>query len=256
MQLLVDAYDEPGRVLVCVRAGAGGADAEDVCQTLAGMYQRFFEQQKWKVQPVAVTEGRDGGLRSWTVRVAGRGAWALLAGEHGAHRVAHHSRFGGQGKRQTSFASVEVLPYAPDAVRALNMDDVQVTCYAGSSKGGQHANRSQTNVRMVHRPTGLSAVSQGRSLQANRKQALEVLAARVADHDRRRAAQARTGEMVSAGFGGRARSYVFTPYQLVCDDRAQFKSRRLEQILDGDLYELCVRLLVVRAQQDTDAVQR
>lgn len=148
--------------------------------------------------------------------------------------MAHHSRFGKQGKRQTSFAAVEVLPWNPSAAFELDQSDVDITTYAGSSKGGQHANKSATNVRAVHRPTGVSATSEGRSQQANRQQALTVLAARLRQRQADEEAAAR-GEPVAADFGTRVRSYVFTPYQLVSDERCGFKTRKLDRFLAGDM---------------------
>ena len=236
--------------MLTVRAGAGGVDAEDWAQKLAGMYLSFAARRGWKVQTVELTDGREDGLRSGSWIITGARAFGLLRGEHGAHRVAHHSRFGARGKRQTSFAAVEVLPWrARPPAGVLEERDIEITTYAGSSKGGQHANRSATNVRAVHRPTAISAVSQGRSLEQNKQRALAVLAQRVQARRAEDEQAAQSGVAVSAGFGGRVRSYVFTPYQLVKDERCGFKSRRLDAALAGDLDELMWELLLWRAAQ-------
>jgi peptide chain release factor 2 len=234
--------------LLCVRAGAGGVDAEDFCETLTAMYAGFAARMGWKVMMINRSDGREGGLRQVTMRVRGFGAYGLLAGEHGSHRVAHHSRFGTRGKRQTSFCSVEVLPWTESPERQLRMSDVAITTYAGSSKGGQRANKVATNVRAVHTPTGLSAVSQGRSLEANRQAALGVLAVRVLAHEQALAEAQRSGQTVNAGFGGRVRSYTFTPYQQVRDERIGLKTSQLQDILAGNLDEIAWRLLDVRLQ--------
>lgn len=244
--LLGEEPHDAGPAVLCVRAGAGGVDAEDFTRTLIGMYIAYAQRRGWKITELEVTAGREGGVRSWTAQVSGHGAYGLLAAEHGAHRVAHHSRFGRRGKRQTSFASVEVLPWEPQAANELNVNDVRLDAYAGSSKGGQHANRSHTNIRAVHVPTQISAVSQGRSLTQNRQAALTVLAARVAALHADRQAAARSAQTVSAGFGGRVRSYTFTPYQLVCDERCGYKSRKLDALLSGDLDDLTRSLLLWR----------
>lgn len=232
--------------LLTVRAGAGGVDAEDWAQTLMSMYLALSQGRGWKIQLLEQTEGREGGLRSATLQFKGRGAYPLLRHEHGSHRVAHHSRFGQQGKRQTSFAAVEVLPDLGTGASRLDLSEVEISTYAGSSKGGQHANRSSTNVRAVHRPTGLSAKSQGRSLTQNRENALRVLAARVAAERERQQQADRSQNNVSAGFGQRIRSYTFTPYQMVQDGRVGFKSRKLDDFLQAgpEMQDLMWRLLV------------
>ncbi len=194
-------------------------------------YMRWAERRDMPVNVLDTVEGRADGLRQATVRIDHPHAYGLLRHETGAHRIAHHSRFGSSGKRQTSFAAVEVLPDRPQAVAGLQMCDVTITTYAGSSKGGQHANKSATNVRATHVPTGISAQSVGRSLHLNRQRALAVLAARIAQVH----ACSRDGVFIDASFGHRVRSYTFTPYQMVADDRAGVKSRRLDAILDGEL---------------------
>jgi len=233
--------------MLCVRAGAGGTDAEDFALTLIAMYEGYARRRRWKLEELELTAGRENGVRSWTVRVRGHGAYGLLAGEHGSHRVAHHSRFGARGKRQTSHASVEVLPWRDEQAGVIDDDEVRLDTYAGSSKGGQHANKSHTNVRAVHVPSGISAVSQGRSLEQNRRNALAVLQARVVAAGKAKMAAGRSEQTVSAGFGGRVRSYVFTPYQIVSDERIPFKSRRLADVLGGDLDQITRPLLAARA---------
>lgn len=216
-----------------IRPGAGGRDAQEWAADLLAVYCRYWTRRGWDHEIVDCEE-TDDGVRGVTVRTSA--PYGLMRGEHGVHRIAHHSRFGTAGKRQTSRASVQVWPTA-DAVDARVDDaDVDVTTYAGSSKGGQHANRSSTNVRMRHRPTGMTASATGRSLQQNLQSARQVLNSRVVEHllDAAEPARAR----VRAGFGGRIRSYVTTPYELLHDHRLDRKWRRLDGWRAGDLDEI------------------
>lgn len=207
------------------------------------MYLAWAQRRCFSTQLVDERRGREGGLRSGTWIVHGSRAYGLLACETGAHRVAHRSRFGDRGKRQTSRASVSVLPHRLLERASLDLRDVDIVAYSGSSKGGQHANRSATNIRATHRPSGLTAQSQGRSQAANRRAALEVLAARVAGLG----GQVGVTDRVSAGFGCRVRSYTLAPYTQVVDERVHFKSPRAAEILDGDLDGLLLRLAMWRA---------
>jgi peptide chain release factor 2 len=237
--------DRLGSALVTLRAGAGGVDAEDWCRRLAGMYLKLCERRGWKAEVIYEREGREGGLRQLSIRIGSPVSYGLLASEHGTHRVAHHSRFGARGKRQTSFCAVEVVRELPRPRSMLAREHVDLTTFAGSSKGGQHANRSSTNVRLTHRPTGITAQATGRSQHRNLEAAWSVLAARVQAHAERAAEEVKGGP-VDAGFGGRIRSYTFTPYRLVADDRVSWKSRRLDQVLDGELDELMWLLAAAR----------
>lgn len=229
--------------LLTVRAGAGGLDAEDWALTLTGMYQAYAGRRGLRWQEIDRADGREDGVRQITVKVTGPGALGLLRGEEGAHRIAHHSRFGSRGKRQTSFAAVEVMPWAAPRERRLDRADIEISAFAGSSKGGQHANRSATNIRVRHLPTGITATSLGRSQTQNTEAAISVLTARVARHQQQEEAR-RRGEPVDATFGYRVRSYTSTPYQLVSDDRVSYKTRRLQAVLAGDLDDIVLRLLL------------
>lgn len=237
-----------------MRAGAGGVDAEDWTAQVLAMTCGWALKRNWKLEAVDRREGREGGLRHATVKINGPRAFGLLRSLHGAHRVAHHSRFGGQGKRQTSFCAVEVLPVTPVRRGGVRDSDVEITTFAGSSKGGQHANRSSTNVRARHRPTGITATATGRSQAQNRQAATAVLLARVIEHERRTVEPA--ADQVAAGFGDRARSYVFTPYRLVRDERTATKTTRLHDVMGGDLDELALEHLLWQTRLHRAAADR
>lgn len=223
--------------LVTVRAGAGGADARDWAAQLTSMYIAWAGRAGRRCALLDERHG-EGGLRSATLRIGGPHAHGLLRGESGVHRVSHLSRFGAQGKRQTSFAAVEVIPQIPAGKRALDLGAVRIDTYRASGPGGQHRNTTDSAVRATHEPSGICAHASGeRSQHANRAAALTLLAARVAAHeDAERDAQLRAqrSEAPSPAFGGRRRSYVLHPYTAVSDHDGRYRARNAG-ILTGDL---------------------
>lgn len=223
--------------LLSLRPGAGGRDAEDWTEQLLSAYLAYAARRGWKAQILEESRNEMHGLRSITLQLSG--GYGLLRAEEGSHRVQHLSRFGVQGKRQTSFAGVSVLPVITRPESVLQLSEVQFTVSAGSSKGGQHANKAHTNVRALHLPTGLTAFSGGRSQLQNRKAALSVLAARVAEQLTPEREEAR----VQAGFGHRRRSYSLHPYLQVLDQRAGLKSSAVNRVLGGEMDELSRRAL-------------
>lgn len=237
--------------LVTIQAGAGGLDAQDWASQLERMYLKYAVRRRWVSEIIDYREGEaTSGVRRVTVRIEGGGAYEVLRSEHGVHRICHLSRFGAAGKRQTSFARVEVLPVTPVnpdlAAGPLPDTDVAWEAFRSSGPGGQHRNKVETAVRVKHLPTGLTAVAQqGRSQSANRERALELLAARVALHREQQAkaqADKLRGPRVDTAFGQQVRSYFEHPYQLVHDHRSGRKERHLKA-LEGQLEELHAELV-------------
>jgi len=233
-------YDE--RDAVCeVHAGAGGTDAQDWAEMLLRMYQRWAERRGFTVEVDEATPGQEAGLLSATFIVRGRSAYGLLATERGVHRLVRMSPFDSQHRRQTSFASLDVVPFLDDGGGEVTIDekDLRIDTYRSSGAGGQHVNKTDSAVRLTHLPTGMVvAVQNERSQHQNKAKALQILGAKLAE----RARAERQAELDSIGgdradnaWGNQIRSYVLAPYQLVKDLRTQVETGNVEAVLDGDL---------------------
>lgn len=223
--------------LLSVRAGAGGADARAWADQLVAMYAAWAREEGRAAHLVDERHG-EGGLRAATLRIGGRDAYGWLRGEIGVHRVSHLSRFGARGKRQTSFAAVEVLPELPVVAHRLELGAVRMDTYRASGPGGQHRNKTDSAVRATHEETGITAHASGdRSQHANRAAALALLTARVrAYEDEQRERSLSAGRVMAPppSFGARRRSYVLHPYTAVSDDDGAWKARSAD-ILTGNL---------------------
>jgi len=233
-------YDD--RDAICeVHAGAGGTDAQDWTEMMLRMYQRWAERRGFTVEVDEATEGQEAGLLSATFIVHGRFAYGLLATERGVHRLVRMSPFDSQKRRQTSFASLDVVPFLEDVAKEVDIDekDLRVDTYRSSGAGGQHVNKTDSAVRITHLPTGIVVSCQNeRSQLQNRAKAMQVLAAKLAERarqERRAELDSLSGERVDNAWGNQIRSYVLAPYQLVKDLRTQVETGNVDAVLDGDL---------------------
>jgi peptide chain release factor 2 len=233
-------YDE-GDAVAEVHAGAGGTDAQDWTEMMLRMYQRWAERRGFSVEVDEATPGQEAGLLSATFIVRGRFAYGLLATELGVHRLVRMSPFDSQHRRQTSFASLDVVPFLNDLSDEVDIDekDLRIDTYRSSGAGGQHVNKTDSAVRITHLPTGMVvAVQNERSQHQNKAKALQILAAKLAakKHAERRAElEALGGERTDNAWGNQIRSYVLAPYQMVKDLRNDVETGNVDAVLDGDL---------------------
>jgi peptide chain release factor 2 len=243
--------------IITLHAGAGGTEANDWANMLLRMYQRFAEKSGYKTELVAVEPGDQAGISSATVLVKGEYAYGRLKAELGVHRLVRISPFNAAGKRQTSFASLDVLAEIDDTIDIqIKEADIRVDVYRAGGHGGQGVNTTDSAVRITHLPSGLVVTCQNeRSQIKNKASAMSVLKARLYEMelDKKRAEMDRHyGEKGDIGFGHQIRSYVFQPYQMVKDLRTGEQTSDVQGVMDGDLDAFIEAFLRGKKRSDTD----
>jgi peptide chain release factor 2 len=227
------------RDAICtVNSGAGGTDAQDWTNMLLRMYLRWAETRGFGVEIDEVSPGTEAGLSSATFTIKGRWAYGLLTGERGVHRLIRISPFDANARRQTAFASFDLVPTL-DATEAPEIDatDLRIDTYRSSGAGGQHVNVTDSAVRITHLPTGIVVSCQNeRSQTQNKARAMQILAARLAERQRQERTaelEALSGEKRDVAFGSQIRTYTLQPYQLVKDERTRYETGNVQAVLDG-----------------------
>jgi len=238
-RLFSGRYDA-GDALVTVNAGAGGTDAQDWAEMVMRMEMRWAERRGFKVELLEVSAGEEAGIKSATFRVSGENAYGLYSAEKGVHRLVRLSPFDAAHRRQTSFAGVEVSPVLEDAGEIeIDDDDLQVDTYRASGAGGQHVNKTDSAVRITHKPTGIVVQCQNeRSQSSNRATAMAMLQSKLAERyerERREEIARERGDAQDVNFGSQIRSYVLHPYTMVKDHRTDHEVGDANRVLDGDL---------------------
>ena len=233
-------HDECDAILQ-INAKDGGVDAQDWSEMLLRMYRRWAERRGFAFEIGDVSIGTEAGILSADVTIRGRYVYGLLTSERGTHRLVRISPFDNQGRRQTSFALVQIWPILDQAELEINESDIRMEVFRASGAGGQHVNKTSSAVRLTHEPTGLVASSQQeRSQLQNRESAMKRLKAMILaqDEEEKAAELAKiAGKQAQVGWGSQIRSYVLQPYQMVKDLRSNVESSNVTSVLDGDLDE-------------------
>jgi peptide chain release factor 2 len=238
--LFTGEHDEHDAVCE-IHAKDGGTDAQDWAEMMVRMYQRWAERRGFEFEVEEVSEGQEAGILSATFIIRGRYATGLLTSEGGVHRLVRISPFDAQARRQTSFASMSVVPFFEDLSGEVDLDekDLRIDTYRSSGAGGQHVNVTDSAVRITHLPTGtVVAVQNERSQHQNKAKAMQILASKLAELQREaRDAElsAMAGPKALVGWGAQIRSYVLAPYQQVKDLRTGHETGNIQAVLDGDL---------------------
>ena len=238
-RLFSGPYDA-GDALVTVNAGAGGTDAQDWAEMVLRMMMRWAERRGFKVELLEASAGEEAGIKSATIKVSGENAYGLYSAEKGVHRLVRLSPFDSANRRQTSFAGVEVSPVVEEAGELeIDDDDLQIDTYRASGAGGQHVNKTDSAVRITHKPTGVVVQCQNeRSQSSNKATAMAMLRSRLVELEERKRAEEiarERGEAQDVNFGSQIRSYVLHPYTMVKDHRTDFEVGNANGVLDGDL---------------------
>ncbi len=235
--LLSDEYDDANAILK-LNAGAGGTESCDWCSMLYRMYTRWADRRGFGLEVLDYLDGEEAGIKSVTFQINGENAYGYLKSEKGVHRLVRISPFNAQGKRQTSFVSLDVMPEIEDNVDIeINDDELRIDTYRSSGAGGQHINKTSSAIRITHLPTGIVVQCQNeRSQHMNKDKAMQMLKGKLLMLKKEANAEKLSdirGEVKDIGWGNQIRSYVMQPYTMVKDHRTNEESGNVDAVMDG-----------------------
>lgn len=238
--MLSGEYDRDNATL-SLNSGAGGTESCDWAAMLYRMYTRWAEKKGFKIDVLDYQEGDEAGIKSAAIQINGENAYGYLKSEHGVHRLVRISPFNAQGKRQTSFVGVEVMPVLDDEVGDIEVDekDLRIDTYRSSGAGGQHINKTSSAIRITHLPTGIVVTCQNeRSQFQNKDKAMQMLKSKLKflrEQENMAKAEGIRGEVMENGWGSQIRNYVLQPYTMVKDTRTGCEVAQADAVLDGKL---------------------
>ncbi len=253
-QLMLGGEHDSRNAIVSLQPGAGGVDANDWAEMLLRMYVKWAPRHSYEVEEMDFQSAEEAGIKNATIRVKGPFAYGRLKAEQGVHRLVRISPFDGQARRQTSFASVEVVPEFDDDVEIdIRKEDLKVDTYRSSGAGGQHVNKTESAIRITHMPTGIVVACQAeRSQHKNRESAMKTLKGKLyqLELSKREAELAKFyGDRGSISWGNQIRSYVLQPYQMCKDLRTECETSDVQGVLDGHLDPFIEAYLKMRRQE-------
>jgi peptide chain release factor 2 len=252
--LLSGEYDK-NNAIITLHAGAGGTDAQDWTDMLLRMYSRWSEKMGYSVETLDYIAGDEAGIKSVTLKITGEYAYGYLNAEKGIHRLVRLSPFNANNKRQTSFASLEVLPeLTPDQDIEIKSEDLRIDTYRASGAGGQYVNKTESAIRITHIPTGIVVQCQNeRSQHSNKKEAMNMLKGKLVEL-KERAHKERIEDLAGIhldnGFGSQIRSYVFHPYSMVKDHRTGYETADVSGVMDGNIDDFIREYLSVKSKNE------
>ena len=237
--LFTGEYDA-NNAIITIHPGAGGTESQDWAQMLLRMYMRWGDANGYEVKMVDLLDGDEAGIKSAVFEINGDNAYGFLKSEHGVHRLVRISPFDSAGRRHTSFVSVEVMPEIDDTTEIdIRPEDLEIGTYRSSGAGGQHINKTDSAVRITHKPTGVTVACQTeRSQLQNKETAMRMLRSKLFEIKQRENVEKISdikGNQMEIAWGSQIRSYVFCPYTLVKDHRTNYEEVVVEKVMDGNL---------------------
>ncbi len=259
-EMLFSGQHDSSNAIVDINPGAGGTDAQDWAEMLLRMYLRWAERKGFKTEILDQQPGKEAGIKSVTFTVTGDYAYGLLKSEVGVHRLVRNSPFNAGHSRETSFASVDVVPEIDDNIEIeINEKDIRVDTYRSSGAGGQHVNTTDSAVRITHIPTGIVVSCQNqRSQHQNREVAFKILRSRLYELEmqkKREELAKQEAAKMDISFGSQIRNYVLQPYRLVKDTRTRYETGDVDSVLDGDIDPFIKEFLLQSSRQQRPVVE-